>query len=332
MSTTILTSADAERLNKTIYKDGRYDSYQNAFKFFHFEAFPTDIRQLSELLTALENEDTSCIVRGAVSPAFADQEVIRRRLYDDYGNRAGELAERATGCPWIMFDFDAVEAPNGIRSNDDRLAYLISLLPEAFADVSYHYQWSASAGRDGWKTLSAHLWFWIAAGCRLPDTKLRERAEAEGWKVDLAPLNAAQVHYTAAPHFVDGPDPLEGQRSGFVERSNAEVTLAPWRRPVAPKVSPTMARMRSALRAQSGRGQAAYERHLSDIGQPNYNAPILRSIAAYAAAGGNDQAYILDRVRDAIEATFPDQNRRRHYLSNQYLNWCYRQAQKKFGK
>ncbi|PBN42237.1 hypothetical protein SxD43FB_17755 [Sphingobium sp. D43FB] len=300
-------------------------NYDRALTFNAVVETIQDIECLSELLTLLEAAPHACIVRGQPT---GPTHHIRRLLYDNDQSPA-TLRANPAGLRWVMLDFDKVPVGSlALEDSDARLAYLVSLLPPEFHDVSYHYQWSSSAGVRGWDTLSCHLWFMLEAAWFCSDLHTRfERGDFRDIEVDAAPFVANQVHYTAAPVFVGGVDPMEKHRSGLVRRSNDTVRLSPWTKPVCPPPPP------SCYLPPRPSG-AAFEDLLADIG-PNYHRPILRAAAHYAAVtpgGEYDANYLRDRLCAAIHAGAQGKNRKSDYLNRNYLDRVIHGAEAKFGR
>jgi len=267
---TILQTTDGTKLTKTFTKEASGEitksSYQQSYLFNAIEHDVSNIFELSEVLSEIEAADNLCVIRGEVKPDCTAINV-KRRLH---GHDA-VFQERAQGCSWLMIDFDSIMVPASVEPSQ-RLAYLVDLLPEWFKGATYHYQWSASAGRDGWKTLSAHLWFWLDQPWR--SEIIRERIKYENWEgVDASAFDAVHIHYTAAPIFVNMADPLEVPRSGLVQGVTDVVSLPDFIKPVQPFVP----------RSKTENGdyfQRKFESMLADIG-PNFHVPIRSAIFFY---------------------------------------------------
>ena len=181
----------------------------------------SSIKDLSECLFILEDNPNRCVIRGELLDGIDEnQKVLRRKKATD--DHPAYFGEKAEGHQWVCFDFDKVPAPLGLTSNDERLAYLASLLGNEFEDVSFHYQWSSSAGLYGWDTLSCHLWYWL--GEPRTDSEMCRWAKDNG-NVDDAIFRTVQPHYTARPKFIDMDDPIGPDRSGFVKRKKDNVLV-----------------------------------------------------------------------------------------------------------
>jgi hypothetical protein len=278
-----------------------------------------DIHGLSGILTELEDVANACIVRAELVPG-ADPKSVNRRKHDHQDGIVPSMRMCAQGHHWVMFDFDKVPV-TGLDTMEERLAHLIEMLPPAFHDASFHYQWSSSAGMDGWQTLSAHLWYWL----REPwtDDLLIERIEDQQWDIDECTIRTVQPNYTARPLFEDCSDPLV-ERSGFIRGSRDEVVLQPW-------IRPAMRTFRGALIPLKRSANKTFEERLADIG-PRYHMPINRAIASYLKCTPDpDLEYLKTRVRDAIEAGPTGSTPKRIYLRDAYLNASIAGARRKFG-
>lgn len=272
-----------------------------------------DIREFSDLLFALEEAPDACLVRGQLKSGV-DASRVQRLMHDQ-----GPVQAVFQSVPrqWVMLDIDGVPATSWGASNADRLATVISDLPEPFHDVSYHYQWSSKAGIRGWDTLSLHLFFaldepWL-------DQMLRERCQDENWGVDRSVFNAVQIHYTAAPVFTgEWGDPLKGKRSGFVEGKSDVVSLGTWTRPA--KLSrPNYLPKQSALEL--------FESKLGTIGK-NFHGPIISAVMTLVAASRNQ--FDEDQCREMILAAVAKSNSGRGYINDRYLDNVLRTARTKY--
>ncbi len=332
--TTILTTVAQENqkrpiLTKTFTRLSSGDITKADYdRAYLFDATPLDINSIDELhdvLMWLEGQPHSCIVRA--EPIGATR-AIRRALSDHTVKGPATLRPIAAGLNWVMLDFDKLPVSAlGLDDNASRLAYLVSLLPAEFQDATFHYQWSSSAGTDGWATLSCHLWFWLrdAWACR----DLFERFHDGDFKdheVDPAPFTSNQVHYTANPVFVAMDDPVD-QRSGLVRGASDAVTLSTWFKPVVP------APQHNHHEHYRLFGHSRFETLLADIG-PNFHRPILRAVAHYFAVVDPDKIdaeYVRDQVIEAIHNAVPGRSRKADYLDRHYLDRVIAGASSKFG-
>ncbi|ALR06096.1 DNA primase [Xylella fastidiosa] len=204
-------------LAKTWCADGTLKAYDNA-KFFQVEQRSlNNSRELSALLTELENNPHACVIRGAyvgdVKAAALDIEFQK--------GKARRIAELYEDIPhhWMLVEIDNFE-PLRLDPVTDPVGsineFLHAHLPFWFAGADYHWQLSSSAGRGECAgKLKAHVWFWL----HTPYTS----AQLKAWAAVCAPaldasvFNTVQIHYTAAPVFEAGvADPVP-VRSGFVK-------------------------------------------------------------------------------------------------------------------
>ena len=186
---TLLQTTDGKSLTKTFLKAANGSitkaSYDKAKYFTALEVQVNNIVELSTLLSEIEGDASMCIIRGSVKPG-ADATKVRRLLYDDGADKA-VFEEPPLGSPWLLIDFDGIPAPSWLPA-ELRHQYLLEMLPASFENVSYHYRWSASAGMDGWETLSCHFWFWLTGSWR--SDVIRKRIDVEVWEgVDDAPFS-----------------------------------------------------------------------------------------------------------------------------------------------
>jgi hypothetical protein len=210
----ILFCEDGYKARKTFQAGIEQRGYQAGTFFTANEHEVNGIKALSECLLALENFPRAYVIRGA-RHADNQEEWSQRRQ----GREFIDIPRS-----WIMVDIDKLDWPAGM-SADEAVQYAVSLLPAELQGVSYHYQWSASAGiKPG---IRLHLWYWLdepidsEQGQRWADT-VNESGQI---KIDGRLFKPTQPHYTARADYVDMPDPFPVGRSGFVELASDAATL-----------------------------------------------------------------------------------------------------------
>lgn len=299
--------------------------YDRAYLFDADVVGVYDIHGLSALLTWLQDQPNTCIVRGQTTGATRS---IRRALVDDPAKGPATLRANPAGVQWVMLDFDKLPVSSlNLTTEQSRLDYLVGLLPDEFQGVTYHYQWSSSAAMDGWATVSAHLWFWLDTLWLCRDLYERfDKGDFANCEVDPAPFTPNQIHYTANPIFAGIVDPV-GSRSGIVRGFNDAVSLSTWYRPVEPAPA-----VRDRDHYQQF-GLSRFEALLTEIG-PDYHRPILRAAAHYCAVvpvADRDLRELEIKLREAISTAPAGRNRRADYLDGQYLERVISGASRKFG-
>lgn len=307
----------APLLTKTFTAAG-VQSYDNAFRYdVHAVEDVASIHDLSELLTALEDVPTACVVRGRLKNP-ANTKGVRRLSSPSRDDTTFEEQHQ----PWMLCDFDGVPAPSADMTNQERLDFLVSLLPAYFHGASYHYRWSASAGTKGWDYLSCHLWFWLTDPW--DSVTIRERIIGENWEIDDAPFEAVQVHYTAKPIFDGVPDPMPTGRSGLVIGDRDAVDMPPYFAPVIP--CSVWKHENTVVGVEEG-----FVARLNEIG-PRYHGPIRRAIGYYCRRVKDVDTFELrSRLQDAIQAAVPGKTSKRAYLNNHYLDRLIKGAIHKFN-
>jgi hypothetical protein len=292
---------------------------------FNFEVNPIEcsgVDHLYEILRWLEIRPQHCVIHGVL---LDGREAFGRRImHDQLDQKTGKIEPARFRAPdaaqWLCIDIDKVPCPAHLRDGYDaetmraRLDHLSNEFPADFADVSYVYQWSASAGLNGWDTLSAHLWFWIDNP--KPLDQIKARAKEEAWPCDLSLFSPVQVHYTAAPAFQGARDPIEGQRTGIVHRSRDAVTLVNW---IAPE-KPTRTVGERLVGLTTG---STLDEILDKIGH-HLHGPISHAIAHYVVMtppDERDKEWIKDQVRGRVlMSPRPD---RLDFADDAYLNRSY---------
>ena len=282
--------------------------HPKSYGFRHSQSV-ADINALSGLLSALELEHHSAIVRGAIAEDVDAGVSIRRRLRRGYTADPNDYPIIDVPVSWIMVDIDKLLLPATTKLLSDPLQaieYAITQLPSEFQDVSYHWQLSASAGVFGTETLSAHLYFWLDKA--LSNEELRRWARWLNNKrlVDPAVFNAAQLHYTAAPIFTAGAvDPFPQNRSGLVLKAVAQVSMK------LPAADAVTARQLDAAAPNANlsivRGFSNILETLGDHdGGDGFYNPLLRATASYVAKAGGEAAQktkqqLIQHLQSAID-------------------------------
>lgn len=216
---TLLTSL-GPRLTKRWTHTG-LEAYDRA-KHFTVEAHPlSNIHELHTLLSEIEREDQTCVIRGALrdgaEPAQNDN-VFRRDL---------ETFQEAAH-NWVCLDVDAFEPVLSDPVREPWAAveeFVKTQLPKEFHNATRHWQLSSSAGAPGKEgMLKAHIYFWLSE----PRTggELDYWARVNKLPVDITVFRTVQIHYTAAPLIDDGVKCPVTCRSGLMQfEGHDEVVL-----------------------------------------------------------------------------------------------------------
>ena len=139
----VMTKRLKKATNGVIYKT----DYDDALKFDVQKAGINELADLCGVLLDLSGHPNKVAIRGLPISGRCN---VYRRLH---GDKAAFAADPA-GHHWIFADFDAVDLPMFLDPADDPklvLGYLVRLLPPAFHNVSYYWQWSCGHGLDGGK-------------------------------------------------------------------------------------------------------------------------------------------------------------------------------------
>jgi hypothetical protein len=223
-----------------IIKNGKPEKIDfNHNKLYHGEVYQIrDFQHLSQLLFELESDPYAFIVRGQFRSRVDLTKPVYRRKHAPPNEPDTNHLKEPSGLPWICFDIDNMPLtrlgyPAELTINDVEpqkcFDLVISQLAPELANVSYHYQFSASAGWTKPHALAAHLWFLLDrpmsnAECKKFVQFLNARAGDDVF--DPALYQAAQPHYTARPVLGTGVerDPMP-KRSGVVLREKNELSL-----------------------------------------------------------------------------------------------------------
>lgn len=222
-SVTLLTTANGKRASKLWTKE-TIKSYDAGIFFSHRVEPVANIRELSALLTSIEGDPRTLIVRGTLKPVTELKAAVYRRQHRDEPvlsrNGLRRVNEAFDDLPknFCLIDVDRF-VPDGVDPLAEPVQaieqYIYRHLPSEFHGCSYHWQLSSSAGAPGKAgVLKAHIWFWLRTA--YTSAQLREWAKGLNKVFDETLFQRVQVHYTAAPVFDGVEDPVP-VRSGFVE-------------------------------------------------------------------------------------------------------------------
>ena len=207
-------------------------SYDHAKHFTTHPATFSGIAGLAGLLQQRLEGEPQCIVVRAERVPGMDQPVIQRTLHAKPG-RPAYLQD--TPRWFVCLDIDGAPCPPGLDPVQDpeaAVGHVLSLLPPEVRGVTLFWQLSSSAGvADGGK-IKLHLWFVLDTPRTSAELTRWAKARCVPGIVDLATLRAVQIHYTAAPVFIDMEDPVK-RRSGLLRGERDVATL-----PIPPEPQP----------------------------------------------------------------------------------------------
>lgn len=197
-------------LTKTWRADGTIASYGETKNYRVEQVAVENIGGLSAALTKIERDPNAAVIRGTPNGNPDSEAAVGmvRKISASFDDVA---------LPWVLIEVDAFKPSvdpvlDPVAAIDE---FIAATLPPAFADVSFHWQLSSSAGHQkNAGVLKVHLWFWLSAPAT--SAQLKAWAQSLALPIDTSVLNAVQLHFTAAPLFEPGVfDPVP-KRSGFV--------------------------------------------------------------------------------------------------------------------
>lgn len=224
------------------HRQVRKIDFQNATFFRRSAQTLTGIETLGKLVRTISADPRKILIRGL--PVAAAKKLCRRQREN--------FPEHPEGSRFVMLDFDDIEMPEGVDPlSQSAIEHVIGRLPQEFQNVTYYYQFSASAGilhADGrpLKTgLNVHVFFWLShrvPGVRLAAylkqhclaTEFFEIRENKGGGVRVrygidpsVIVNSVQPHYTASPDIGPGVQCLmkPEDRQALVRKAKAEVAV-----------------------------------------------------------------------------------------------------------
>lgn len=298
----------------------------------------SNIEELSALLSQLEEDPHSFVIRGQVAEGVDVSKPLRRRKADALRDKQ-DAPFFDEALPWLMLDIDKYPIPKHIDLLADpakAIDSIVQLLPVEFHNVSYHYQLSGSAGVKETDRISVHIAFWL--GSPATCNQLRAWAAAVNSNhrlIDEALFNPVQPHYTSKPSFPQGfKDPFEGRRSGLVAKTKQAVSI---------DFSIAQKAKRHATSHSNFEYSRGYENILSKMGdgadETGFHEPLLRATSSYVATKGREvsestRESLKADLRDRIEAA--DSSNHSHkelerYQSDAFLDALIDSAIEKFG-
>lgn len=300
------------------------------------------IEDLSAALRTLEDYPRALIIRGApVSSDVIDKDVARTGSGEG-PDFVGNFKTPEQGRHYLEVDVDKFDLPKACQlkyTNIRRICeHVIHLLPPEFHLASYHWQLSSSAGVFDKKTVSLHLWFWLALP--IPDNALRAWAKRvnalAGIKlVDPALFQHVQPHFVAAPLFSGMADPFP-VRSGLVIKSSGSVDLQ-----LPPPELASHSGGAASVASFNTTGGTGFDYYLAQIGDHSggdgFHMPIVQAVASYVAEHGQDDtdvesltSIIQHRVL-AADASKHSQSDIDSRASREHIKSAITSALRKFG-
>lgn len=231
-SLTILTSAGPRLTKVWDSATGKPLAYEKVQQVSVQERFVSDIYGLSALLTELEGERNTCIIRGKfighakakeLYPAEIERELrVKKKVLQTPKDgftlrRLTFFKEQALHFFYIDIDSYLPEGLNPVLEPEACInQYVARSLPACFQGITFHWQLSSGAGHpDNPGVLKAHVAFWLSTP-HLGDD-LDAWVKSTGLPVDVSVFRTVQPNYTAAPVFVNGVQDPVPVRSGLCE-------------------------------------------------------------------------------------------------------------------
>lgn len=214
-----LLTAKGKKLTKTITRAGEKQPADEVKLFTHDAEPVEDLADLYGLLRWLNDKIDTIIVRPAVLEGAPD---VIRRISTPSSDPKRPRCLIDIRRYWLMIDIDAsgvVFPPDWMADPERHIRALIKkALPEAFHGAGVIAQFSSGMSADGGEP-RVHLWFWLD----VPLISIAANRWLKGCPIDDTIYNRGQPHFTAAPIFEDGVDPLGEQRLVFMPGPVVEV-------------------------------------------------------------------------------------------------------------
>lgn len=177
-----------------------------------------NLNDLSSLLSSLEDEFQTCVIRWKLRKGAPTTNIQRTK------NGANPKFENQP-CQWLCIDIDDLEFPTQTSLCDLPPQVLADFaarhLPQEFEGVDFHWHFSGSMGvKPG---IRIHLWYWLNRP--ISDVEAQAWLSTAAAKIDSSLFNPLQLHFTANPMFdVPGADPVK-VRSGLYEYCEKKSTV-----------------------------------------------------------------------------------------------------------
>jgi len=178
----------------------------------------SDLGDLSGLLTSLENDHQTCVIRGRLRKGHIRANVQRTK-------KGANPPFEIQPCQWLCVDIDELKPLEGLphyNVQPEIVARFAALhLPPEFEEVDFHWRFSGSMGVE--VGIRIHLWFWLSRP--ISDLEAKAWLSTATTKIDPSLFDPIQLHYTANPIFrVPAADPVK-KRSGLFEFGKQKKTV-----------------------------------------------------------------------------------------------------------
>lgn len=218
---TLLTCNDHNAVaTKTFTKksDGNFikKGYDAGVFFTHIEKPITSLEDLYSLLKELETDPTTFAIRGKIKPNA--QDIVYRRIHGEFA------AFEAASHTWVVLDYDKIMCPDFINSVEDKIEWVLRMLPEHFFDVKCVCKLSSSYGMNTKENnFSGHILFMLDRA--YSDKELKAYFKEYNCPVDLALFSPVQPHYTAKPIFIGDSDPISKRLYYIINKDKLDSPL-----------------------------------------------------------------------------------------------------------
>lgn len=331
---TVLTTNPKKPLTKTIFaktmSDGsekiEIQQYDTNIKYFSSKSIPVkNFASLADALSKLQGDIYSCIIRGCVAENVNIANHPRTKRGASLDGTIIEVDQQ-----WCAIDIDNFNiSPFGVSSREEAITHILGMLPTCFAKASCFWKFSATTGfKADPNIVSIHFYFWLSEPASNTDLKEyfdafnKSIKEAYGIErlVDTVFFDSIQIHYTAAPHLIDLPDPVS-RRFGIIEGKTDSVVLAEDFNPAG------------SVEAQNG----ALQKYIESIGddKDGIHGPLLSASMVFVrmyGSGENAKNSFKMMVRDALgkcDTSKHSASQMERYRSDQYLDQLLRTADTK---
>jgi hypothetical protein len=291
---TVVTPVPIGNLTKRISKHGDQTVIKSQAGHLRFKSEQVqinDIYSLAEVLQELEKNPNAAVLRGMLSEE-ADQNKHYRRKWGRRSDGTGAYLE--SDHRWVMLDMDSVPLDmvgiDPVVDPEGCALAVVGLLPPAWHDASFYWQYGSSQGFKEDGSVSLHLWFWLDCECSDIDIRRYFSTANDALKVgenldrsiiDISIFDSIQLHFTAAPILKNVEDVLP-QRSGLYVGEHDEVRLSKeW-----------------IFSVKEGK----YLEYLSRLGddKDGFHYPILQAVASFVSEFGKPDIKSMRELKGLI--------------------------------
>lgn len=231
-SLVVLTAQGSRLLAKTFTQTDKPQPVEKAYdlakRFTGSIERTRNIHELAELLAGLSADPKAAVIIGDFRQDADLRRYVNRMKNPDPKKQhvVPDIVDSPTGKHMLPLDVENIPMPQtsavlveggkvvGILDPVAAVRSVIeTYLPPYLHDATAAYAFTSSAGVKGWDEVRLRLWYYMSEP--VPAAQLKTWASRIRG-LDTSIYTSNHLIYTAAPVFVNMPDPCEGWRSGVI--------------------------------------------------------------------------------------------------------------------